>query len=85
MKAPSAHWAKKPEAPKRRDKPAAIVYTIDGEKLTFPEVCAAVRAAYPLSGVADKTVKARLERGRRLLSELAADALPAYRPIGLRR
>lgn len=85
MKEPSAHWAKNPPAPKRRDKPAAVVYTVGGEKLTFQEVCAAVRSAYPSSGVADRTIKARLDRGRRDLADLAADALPQYRPVGLRR
>lgn len=85
MKEPSAHWAKKPTAPKRRDTPAAVVYTVGGEKLTFREVCEAVRSAYPDSPVPDRTIKARLDRGRRELKDLAAAALPQYRPIGLRR
>lgn len=85
MKAPSAHWAKQSTPAARREKPAGVVYTVGEEKLSFSEVCAAVRTAYPNSGVSDKTIRARLERGRRELQDLAADTLPQYRPMGLRR
>ena len=85
MKEPSAHWAKNAKPERRRTVAPSVVYTVGGEKLTFQQVCEAVRAANPDCQVSDRTIRARLDRGRRDVKDLGADALPQYRPMGLRR
>lgn len=85
MSGMSAADAKKgAKKPREQRGEAATVYTINGQQHTFAQVVELVHAYDRTAVVAEKTIKARLDRGHRDLKVLAADRLPHFRPTALR-
>lgn len=70
-----------------RPRPQVVdtVYTINGKKCTLSQVMDLVYKTDPTSVVTRKKVRARLDMGHRDLKALAADKLPHYRPLGMKR